>query len=43
MTVLHTLRKRGGDTTTLFAQALDRLAARHTLSPYEALFQIDSS
>lgn len=43
MSLLHTLRKRGGDTSALFAQALDRLAAKHTLSPYDALFTIDSS
>jgi transposase len=43
MTLLHTLRKRGGDTTALFAKALDQLAAQNALSPYEALFNIDSS
>lgn len=43
MSVLHTLRKRGGDTTALFAQALDKLAAQDALSPYDALFKIDSS
>jgi len=37
------LRKRGGDTTALFAQALDKLAAQDALSPYDALFKIDSS
>lgn len=43
MSVLHTLRKRGGDTTALFAHALDQLAAHDTFSPYDALFKIDSS
>jgi transposase len=43
MSVLHTLRKRGGDTTALFAHALDQLAAQDTLSPFDALFKIDSS
>jgi hypothetical protein len=43
MSILHTLRKRGGDTTALFARALDQLAAQDALSPYDALFKIDSS
>lgn len=43
MSLLHTLRKRGGDTTALFAQALDRLAAQEALFPYDALFKLDSS
>jgi transposase len=43
MSVLHTLRKRGGDTTARFAHALDHLAADAALSPYDALFKIDSS
>lgn len=43
MSVLHTLRKRGGDTTALFAQALDRLAAQDAPSPYDVLFKTDSS
>ena len=43
MSVLHTLRQRGGDTTARFAHALDQLAAQDALSPYEALFKIDSS
>lgn len=43
MSLLHTLRKRGGDTTARFAHALDQLAAQDTLSPYDALFNIDSS
>ena len=43
MSILHTLRKRGGDTTALFARALDQLAAHDALSPYDALFKIDSS
>jgi transposase len=43
MSVLHTLRKRGGDTTAQFAHALDQLAAQDSLSPCDALFKIDSS
>jgi transposase len=43
MSVLHTLRKRGGDIAARLAQALDQLAAHDTLSPYDALFKIDSS
>ena len=43
MSVLHTLRKRGGNTTALFAHALDQLATHDALSPYDALFKIDSS
>lgn len=43
MSILHTLRKRGGDTTARFARALDQLAAQDALSPYDALFKIDSS
>ena len=43
MSLLHTLRKRGGDTTALFAHALDQLATQDALSPYDALFKIDSS
>lgn len=43
MSVLHTLGNRTGNTTALFAQALDHLAAHDALSPYDALFKIDSS
>ena len=43
MSLLHTLRKCGGDTAALFAKALDQLAAENALSPYDALFKIDSS
>jgi len=43
MSVLHTLRQRGGDTTARLAHALDQLAAQDALSPYDALFKIDSS
>lgn len=43
MSILHTLRKRGADTTARFARALDQLAAQDALSPYDALFKIDSS
>lgn len=43
MSVLHTLRQRGGDTTARFAHALDQLATQDALSPYDALFKIDSS
>jgi hypothetical protein len=38
MSLLHTLRKRGGDTTARFAHALDQLAAQDALCPYDALF-----
>lgn len=43
MSVLHTLRKRGGDVTARFQRSLDALAADPTLDPYHALFTIDSS
>lgn len=43
MSVLHTLRKRGGDTTALFGRALNALATQGALSPYDALFKVDSS
>lgn len=43
MSVLHTRRKRGGNVTTAFQQALDALASDNTLRPYNALFTIDSS
>jgi transposase len=43
MSVLHTLRKRGGSVTTRFQGSLDALAADSTLSPYQTLLTIDSS
>jgi len=43
MSVLHTLRKRGGDTTARFTRTLDALARDDTLRPYDALFAIDTS
>lgn len=43
MSVLHTLRKRGGNVTTRFQRSLDALALDNTLSPYHTLFTIDSS
>jgi transposase len=43
MSVLHTLRKAGGNVTTRFQRSLDALASGSTPSPYQALFTIDSS
>jgi hypothetical protein len=43
MSILHTLRKRGGDTAALFARALNALANDNRLSPYDALFKVDTS
>jgi transposase len=43
MSVLHTLRKRQGDPTANFQRSLDALARDQALSPYDALFKIDSS
>jgi hypothetical protein len=43
MTLLHTLRRRGGNTTASFERTLNALAADDTLNPYDALFKIDSS
>jgi transposase len=43
MSILHTLRKRGGDTTASFTRALNALAEDNLLNPYDALFKIDSS
>lgn len=43
MTVLHTLRKRGGDTTASFERGLNALAADDALNPYDAFYKIDSS
>lgn len=43
MSLLHTLRKRGGNTTTLFERALNALSGDDAMNPYDALFKIDSS
>jgi hypothetical protein len=43
MSVLHTLRKGGGNVTARFQRSLDRMAADSTLNPYQTLFTIDSS
>lgn len=43
MSTLHTLRKRGGDTTAVFGRALNALATQDALNPYDALFKVDSS
>lgn len=43
MSILHTLRKRGGDTTASFKRALNMLADDDALHPYDALFKVDSS
>jgi transposase len=43
MSLLHTLRKDGGNLTTRFQPSLDALASDSTLSPYHTLFTIDSS
>lgn len=43
MSVLHTLQKRGRNTTARFERALNALADQDTLSAYQALFKIDSS
>lgn len=43
MSILHTLRKRGEDTTALFERALNALSSGDTVNPYDALFKIDSS
>jgi hypothetical protein len=43
MSVLHTLRKRGADTTQRFERAINALAAQDGLRPYEVLFKVDSS
>ena len=37
MSILHTLRKRGGDTTASFKRALNMLAGDDALHPYDAL------
>lgn len=41
--VLHTLRKTGGNVTTRFQRGLDVSASDSTLSPCQTLFAIDSS
>jgi transposase len=43
MSILHTLRKRGGDTAAAFARGLNALAADNALNPYDIFFKIDSS
>jgi hypothetical protein len=43
MSILHTLRKRGGDTTAALERALDAIATQDDLNPYDALFKVDSS
>lgn len=43
MSILHTLRQRGGNTTARFERALNALAADDQLNPRDALFTIDSS
>jgi len=43
MTVLHTLKKKTGDLTAAFKSALDKLAKRHEVDLYEAIFTLDSS
>ena len=43
MSILHTLRKRGGETTAMFERALNALSGDDNLNPYDALFKIDSS
>lgn len=43
MSILHTLRKRGGNVTARFQRSLDALASDDALSPYDALFKLDSS
>jgi len=43
MTVLHTLKKKNGDLTAAFKSALDKLAKRHDVDIYKAVFSLDSS
>lgn len=43
MSVLHSLRKAGGNVTARFQRSLDALASDSNLSPYQTLFTIDSS
>lgn len=43
MTVLHTLKKRRPDVTSAFKSALDKLAEKGDIDPYEALFSFNSS
>jgi len=43
MTVLHTLKKRTADVTTVFKAALDKLAEQDDLDPDKTIFTFDSS
>ncbi|MCP5524377.1 MAG: transposase [Verrucomicrobiales bacterium] len=43
MSVLHTMRKRTGDVTATFQDALDRLIQEPQLDLYPLLFRCDSS
>jgi len=43
MTVLHTLKKRTTDVTSVFKSALDKLAEASDIEPYKAVFSFDSS
>jgi transposase len=43
MTVLHTLKKRTTDVTSVFKSALDNLAQEDDIDPYKAIFSFDSS
>jgi len=43
MTVLHTLKKRTADVTTVFKSALDKIAEQADIDPYKAIFSFDSS
>jgi len=43
MTVLHTLKKRTADVTTVFKFALDKLAEQSGIDPCKAIFNFDSS
>jgi transposase len=43
MTVLHTLKKRTTDVTSVFKSALDKLAEQSNIEPYKAIFSFDSS
>lgn len=43
MSILHTMRKRGGEVAPSFERSLNALAANDLLTPYDALFKLDSS
>jgi transposase len=43
MTVVHTLKKRTADVTTVFKSALDKLAEQSGIDPCKAIFSFDSS